>query len=380
MKTTKFTIFAAAALAAAALHAEREIGFGVNAFWAVRGAAPQNRIQNNAVFSPFGFELDCCVMAEAFDSIGRANTAEIMGVLTDFNTVYPQLIEKYDGSLAATNGFSFLSARALCLPNVFQANVDYRKRIAEMNGASVCLDFPIEGAQSWFRAKMDGEMEDFYYPVTTKHDRSRYRFIDVISAAAQLGAQSPATIQKGEFNPVPEEKLEIDFIKTRADIAYRKMKNGIIVRVPLKGGAYLYAYTPFKGVQLSDLAETVNGEKVQELLASIESVTLGDCAQTVADVYMPAMDFMCENDMRDAFMMAKIPESGFVNIDNALQKRTALQYMRFRLLPGTPDEGAEPPKPAPGGAQSFTFNRPFLFIVYFPDSNVIPAMGMFSCR
>ena len=387
MKNKPILSLVVALAALQTLHAERNLGLGVDAYASLKPVV-DGVLQKGApaiAFSPFSFELACCSFAEAFDSIGRADIAENMGVLTDFDSAYRPLVEKFlsPEANAATNGFSMLAARALCLPDVFQANVEYRKRINEMNGTAVCLDHPPTGAESWFKAMMDAQMEDFAYPVSLRHDPSLYRFIDAVVVRATVGVGTGAQLKAVGFAPEDAKISVVPFLRFPATVSYCRNERGFTVRVPLAENTFLYILTPLKGKSLASLEASVKGENIREIIAGVESVTEKDCGSVDGVVELPAMDFTSIVDTDAAFTVAKIPTSGFVHIDSSLAKRESFQYTRF-ILEGAPAEPAEDGKSAKKrqandkGQRRFVFNRPFLFFIYNREADLIPVIGRFT--
>ena len=117
--------------------------FGSDAFNRAVSVAAKGTV----VFSPLSFEIDSVALSDAFDPITKAHFAETLGVLSDFEGVYGELL----GELRAatdTNRFSFISARALCIPSMRMSSVAYRRDIQSLYTAEICPASPKEGEKA----------------------------------------------------------------------------------------------------------------------------------------------------------------------------------------------------------------------------------------
>lgn len=354
--------------------AGRSCAFGVDAF---NASIPANAPEN-ALFSPYSFELDCVALAEAFDSIGRANIAERMGVLTDFEGLFQPLIERYEGE-NATNGIHIVTARTLCLPNVELANIDYRQRIWDMSRTSVCFRWPTLGAESWLKAKMDGEMEDFSMPSASKAESTHYSFVDLVAVRAAIPRLEDAVDGPATFRLAEGKAVTLPFVKLCREVAFRKTPLYQAIRLELENGALMYLAQPAKSKSLSDVRSAISGDNIADFFAAFDSITLADCGTAKANIFIPCFTATTKTDLAKAFIMAKVPQSGFVNIANTLVKRDAMQCVKFSLQlgEGGSNEGSDAAKPQ-AKLPVFAFNSPFFFIVRFPDTEVSPVIGQFT--
>ena len=382
MKRVRLLFVLAAAFAAPALEAARSSAFGLDIF---NTLVPFGETRTS-VFSPISFELDCCVFAEACDPIKRANIAETLGVLTGFDGVYGP-IRKAFAEAPATNRVSFLEARALCLPSVLLSYVEFRRRIWESCGASVCQDWPKKGAEHWLRAKMDGEMEDFEIPLA-RPDSHSYRYFDLVSALARLTGEKPVSEEPGRFTALDGTAGDVVFLRSRRVVDWLSTSDLRLMRLALDGGAYLYLLRPAPGRPFAFLRSLVTGAKLRDLLVSVESVTELDAGRGWCDVRVPKMDLTGKVDLDKGFVLARVPSSGFDFIDKTLTHRDACQRVRFRL------EGPKAAPPAASGGKAApvparadmplkdigdaTFDGPFVFIVYHPESDVVSIVGQYT--
>ncbi len=399
-------IFAAALVASAIsvpAPAARTADFGLGVFNdSVPGIST-----NSAVFSPFSFELDCCIFAEACDPISRAATAECLGVLTELSLYYAPL---YARTSAPTNGLAFLSAYALCLPDIRLSFIEYRRRIQELCGAGVCLSWPPTGAESFLRSMMDGQMEEFeisHPPYATSH----YRYYDLVSVrgAIATNAMEKAAVKNLPFEMPDGTVREVPFLCGRANVDYCRGDVCQTVRLALDGGAWLYLIRPAGNIGFADLRYRLAPSAMRSAMASVVSLTERDAGPAVCDIAFPVLDFASVTDLAKGFQKALVPSQGFDFIHRSLTTRDASQHAKVRISP------PRPPKPLPQDdaaaagrnrddlfddvestddddswrknptewkvprkeVQPFVFSSPFLFIVYNPETDVVSAIGQY---
>ena len=367
------SIFLALALyACACAHAARTSAFGLDVFNVV---APVTNLTNLA-FSPMSFELDACLFAEACDSIGRANVAEAMGVLTEFDSVYGPILKRY-AEVAATNGVSFLAARAFCLPSIAMASSDYRRRIFSLCGAEVCRDFPVKGAECWFRAKMMGEMEGFTLPVV-QSSADRYYFFDLVSVKAAWRGASTGSARR-EFTLPDGTKKTLDFFTSRRTIRFRRGLDYTLYRLPLADETDLYVFLPEPGKSLVDVRVSLWGEKLREVLLSVDEMGTDKAGPARASIVFPKLDFVSETDLSPALLFSKVPQGAFRSMKATLVRRDSMELMRLRIVD---DERipVDDPEYTSNDLGEVAFDRPFIYMIHRKADDTMIALGQFTAQ
>ena len=359
-----------ALFAASGAFAARSSAFGVDSFNAVVPA----EADSNALFSPIGFEMDCSVFGEAVDTISRAAIAESMGVLTDFHGVYRPILDRLE-TVAPSNGFHYVCARAFCLPDIRYATAEYRRRIWDLCGAGVCRLFPQRGAESWFKAKLMGEMEEFEIPVD-RSQNERYRYYDLASVTAAWRGKS-AAVTKREFKSASGKGVPMDFFVLRGTIRYRNAGGRAVYKLPLADGAYLYAIVPAETETLENVRRSVTGEKFAEIRTSVD--TLGDkhAGAAKATVVFPKLDFTTRVNLGEAFLAAKVKQGDFTSLKNTLTSRISEQIVRFKVV-DDPSVNPDEPEYTSTDLGEVVIDRPFMFFVHRPEDDVMSVIGQFT--
>ena len=387
--------------------AARTSEFGVNIF----NTSVEPVALSNAVFSPIAFELDCAVFAEACDPISRANTAEALGVLTELLHFYQPIYQRLS---APTNGYSFVTARAWCLPDIRLAYIEFRKRIWERCGAAVCSSFPPKGAERFLLSMMDGEMEDFCMPLPS-FAKSHYSYFDLVSEKVTIttNAMPQAQIRTGEFHKLTGEVSQVPFLYcNRANVDYCRSQYWQIVRLELEGGAWLYLVRPAENFSFVDMRHQLTPAALYGAMSSVLSLTEKDAGSAYCELSFPLIDMTGETDLAAGFRLALVPSQGFDFIDRSLTTRHAKQRARVRISPpkATTGDAAQSPeteKKAAGeeeedassvaaydpsaqwrvakeqwqaprkNAGVFDFSSPFLFMIYHPELDIVTSIGQY---
>ncbi len=339
-------------------------------------------------FSPISFDIDCCVFAAAASPIERAAIAETLGVLTGLHNMYRPIIESLEA--AGTNGFRFVSARALILGDIRMARNDFRRRIRDLCDAAVCFDWPRKGAERFLVSKMEGDMEDFAL-LDEKLQPTRSRYYDLVSVRATptpakedsedaQGAKEPKAPKvktfTAPFNRADGSKVDVPYMLFPGDVAYARNSYLMTVRLALEGGANLYLFTPAPNVSFAQMRAKITSESLPNIFASVNSITERGVGREILPIALPVMDFTSKTDLGKGFVQARISDMNFEALDKTIVGREASQYMRFRLAP--PENAKSADQPAEGADDITIYNQPFLFIVRHPESGAISVMGQFT--
>ncbi|MBE6381933.1 MAG: hypothetical protein E7049_02840 [Lentisphaerae bacterium] len=366
----RILLLSAALLASSGAFAARSSAFGIDSF---NAAVPADS-DSNALFSPIGFEMDCSVFGEAVDTISRAAIAESMGVLTDFQGVYRPILDRLVNE-APSNGFHYVCARAFCLPDIRLASAEYRRRIWDLNGAGVCRLFPQSGAESWFKAKLMGEMEDFSIPID-RSQHERYRYYDLVSITAAWRGKSAATAKR-DFRSASGSPVPMDFFVLKGTIRYRNAGGRMTYRLPLSDGAYLYAIVPGETETLESVRKGLKGESFAEIRASVEMVGDKNAGAAKATVLFPRLDFTARANLAAPFQAAKVKQGDFMSLKNTLTSRISEQVVRFKVVD---DPSVKPDEPEYTSVDlgEVALDRPFVFFVHRPEDDVMSVIGQFT--
>jgi len=339
--------------------------------------------QDSVVFSPLSSEIDLAVAAESLDTIARANVAEQMGVLVEFGSVYRPLLAHFSDG---TNGFSFTTARGFCLPDLRKTRPDYCVRIQQDYGTEVMPLQPDEGVRCWFRAAMDGQMEDFEVgPEVSKSDR--YSFFDLVSVrAAWLEPFPTSGVRRLSFTTPERTTVALDFMTDIRVAETWEEREYDILKLPLRGGYSFYALLPKPGIELARVREDFSPMEIETLLAMTGTgvAAVGRYRREPTVLVIPRLDLESHVDMTGALQSCRVPTSSLTYLApdiaaNRFEQRVRLVLREFG--PGETPLGerplAEQQKVAPG-MRRLILNRPFLYFVLDNESSVIPVAGQFT--
>lgn len=356
------------------------VRFGADAF----NCAVPPTASDTAVFSPLSFELDSVVFSDAFDPIVKAHFAESLGVLSDLYGFYGQKFE-YFRTVAESNRFYFVSARAICLPDLRMASVSYRSDIQSLN-AEICPASPKDGAESWLRCMLDGDMEDFDIPLGVA-GFGRYAFYDL--ASVRFSWKEPFPVSNTRNVVFKSEDGSEREVCAMCDVRMADLWQNnrfSMIRLPLADGAWLFAMVPNGGLSLADIRPEISAERIDTVLMIMNSVTAIGVSHGPVAVVLPKMDISVEVDLSGAFSNFRFPLKGFARMDDEMRPAAVKQRVRFRL-----DEQGLDPEPlkekpenevvhVDADTKRFILNRPFLFFVYHGPTGTIPVAGQFTGR
>lgn len=377
------SLFLAAALAVSASAADRSVvhvRFGADAF---NSAVPADT-RTSAVFSPYSFEIGCIALSDAFDSITKAHFSETIGVLSDLNEVYGEIMARMKAGAESTNRFSVITARALCLPDIRMASVPYRRELQSLFATEVCPGMPINGAECWLRAAMDGEMEDFDIPIG-KVTSDTYAAYDLVSV--RFSWAEPFPTENTRMLPFRCADGTTKDVETMCDLRRADLwvnRRYSMVRLPLSDSSWFYALLPAAGLSLGDIRGEFSSARVDDLLSVMKSVTINGISHGPVALAIPKMDLTTETDLTDVFLHFRFPLKGFERMDGKMRPSLVRQRARLRL-----DEQGLDPEPlvskdtesivhADADTRRFVLNRPFFFFVHHEPTGTIPVAGQFT--
>jgi len=361
----------------ATLVAATHSGFGLDAFNRAVSAATRG----NAVFSPISFEIDSVIFSEACDALTRAKFAETMGVLNGLESVYQPL----HAALEMTDGkkMSFLHARAFCLPDERKTHPAYRQWMQKTFSAEAfTFDFR-KGAECWFKARMDGEMEDFALPDNAA-SAGRYSFFDLVSFRCSWKEPFPTNNTRDIKFQLADGSTRV--IPAMCDLRVADIwnqKNLTIMRLPMEDSAWFYAILPRQGLAVRDIRGELNSITIVNIVAGMRSITEDGVSHGPAAVVIPKIDILSESDLKMPFGYFRFPLSNMERIESGIQPKFMRQRVRLRIdekgLDDTAvgNKSAEQIVKASSDTVRFVLNRPFLFFVIHENTSTMPVVGQF---
>lgn len=360
------------------LEAARQIGFEADAFNRICPAS----FQKNLVFSPASFEIDCAVIAESLATIPKANVSETLGVVLDFEGMYAPIVEDL---AVRTNGLEMISARGFCVPDLKSSIPAFRQYLERVYGVEVMRLKPARGAESWFRATMDGEMEDFALPSAVVASE-RFSYYDLVSIGVSWLEPFPTeNTRKIKFRPSPE--AEPQTIVAMSDVRLAdtfETKTYTALRLPLKDGAWFYAMLPKSGHGLDEVRADFATARIDQLLSVMASVADPNVSHAPCAIVLPRMSLKSRLNFGAVLTYFKVPLSGLVNVAGTRSAQEYVQIAKFVLAEQGRGEAplVQKPKeaqlPLKDGVKRLVFNRPFFFFVYHEKTHTIPVAGLFS--
>lgn len=366
------------ALTPTRLWAARQIGFETDALNRVYPAS----FAKSVVFSPGAFEIDCAVIAESLETIPKAGVSETMGVVLDFEGLYAPIVEAYAG--AATNGLSITTARGFCVPELKEAAPAFRQQLERVYGVEVMRLWPSRGAEAWFRAAMDGEMEDFSIAKGVARSE-RFSYYDLVSVAPSWVEPFPIeNTRKIKFRASPEAEpksvtciSDVRVADTYETTAYT------LLRLPLKDDAWFYAMLPKEGHTLSEAREDLSSLRIDHLLTVMKSVAEPGVAHGPCAIVLPRLNLRSRLSFTSALSYFRIPSAGLVHVAGTRGANELVQIAKFKLFEQGPGEqpllrkSPDRQVSLSPAVKKLVFNRPFIFFVYHEKTQTIPMAGQF---
>lgn len=362
------------------LSAARHVGFQTDAF---NRAYPAS-LARTAIFSPASFEIDCALIAESLETIPKANVSETMGIVLDFESTFRPVLEALS---VRTNGLSVVTARGFCLPELKEVSPQFRQYLEEVYGTEVLPYFPREGAENWFRATMDGEMEDFSLPLGSLN-LNRYSLYDLVSVSAEWQDPFP-TANTREMPFRPDDTTNVIMVSCMSDVRRAdtwENDDYTLLKLPLKGDAYFYAMLPKAGGDLSPARQDLSSLEIDRILSVTKSVTEKGVAHGSCAIVLPKFDLRSRTSFSSILTYFRIPSKGLVRVAGSRPAHEHVQHVRFRLaehgryetpvLRKAPDEVV----PIDATTKKLVFNRPFLFFVYHESTATVLLAGQFFGR
>lgn len=367
MKRACFLIFSL--LCAFVAEAGRTIGFNADSF---NRAIPGN-YSKNAVFSPYAFEFDAVILADASDPITRANVAETLGVLAELDGVYVPLYKDRP----------FICAKAFCVPEPSKVSPVLRKVLQDNYDTSVLRTFPTKGAEAWLKAAVDGEMEDFQIFSKVAH-KERFAFFDLVSARFDFEEPFPtANTREFNFETATGEKKRVEMMIDARIADTWETSRFSVLRLPMKGGNMFYAIMPKGESTLSDIRRAISSERIDIMLSIMSSVTESGVSRGPVAIALPKMDIVSSFDIGSALRYFRFPSSKLAAIDGDMPSSQLLQRTRFRLDENGASEPlekklAENEVRIDKSTKRMFFTSPFIFFVYNQETASMPVAGQYT--
>lgn len=360
------------------LQAERTAGFSMSAFNSVVPGSVRS-----AVFSPYAFELDSAVISEAFGSIEKSKFVEALGALVGYENVYRPIVERYDA--AVSNDFRLVSARAFLTSSLRLIDPKFRSYIQSEYNAQSCPVRPsAAGAESYFKAAMDGEMEDFRIPAAADVVKG-VSFVDLESFRCRWAEPFPtANTRRIAFVSENGVRSEITAMSDVRAAELWETDRFTMLRLPMCDGAFFHAVLPATGNNLASVRGEFAAEKLNTALVVIRSITESGVYRGNVAVVLPKMTLDTVVDLKPAYLANALPIGGFKDIDLGETPLSCIsQRVRFSLDESGPGGRFIERKHASeevrvAKSRRFVCNRPFLFFVYHEPTRTIPVAGIFA--
>lgn len=367
MKSSRLFLAVLLLGAASTASAERQVSFEAEAFQRISAASPKKTL----VFSPAAFEVDCAVVAESLATIPKANVADRMGIVLDFAGTYMPILEMFR---SPTNDVKMLSARGFCVSDLKTAQPAFRQELESVYDVEVMRLYPSFGAESWFKAAMEGKMDDFAIPANVARSE-RFSFYDLEAVSVAWAEPFPtANTRKIRGAEYLSDVRIADTWET---------KTVTVLRLPLKGEAFFFAILPKEGHSLADARGLFGANEFANLLTIMESVTEPGVSHGPCAIILPRMDIDSRLDLTDVFAAVRVPTKNLVHVAGDQAARELVQRIRFSL-----SEQGEREEPLVkksdrdvvafgASGKKLVFNRPFIFFVYHEPTRTIPVAGQY---
>ena len=355
--------------------AGRTAGFSMSAFNTVVSASSAS-----AVFSPLSFELDCALISEAFGPVEKAAYVEALGALVGYDSVYRPILENYAES--ATNGFSLVSARAFLVPSLRFVTPRYRSFVQSEYRAQVCPVRPAaDGAESFLRAAMDGEMEDFSVPGDVLVSRGA-SFCDLESFRCSWAEPFPRdNTCRRDFTAANGDRRPVEMMSDVRSADVWTTERFSMLRLPMTGGAWFFAVLPAEGVPLAAVRGDFAAEKFDDAMVVFRAAADPSVYHGMVSVGLPKFAVDTVVDLKPAFLSFSLPIGGFKEIFPGQEAVLCSVGQRTRFVLDERGPGGTEAVAVPcggGSARKFVCDRPFLFFVYHEPTRTVPVAGIFA--
>lgn len=365
----RFVLFSLIVALALSLEAGRTVGFGADSFNRV---VPGNYAKN-AVFSPFSFEFDVVLFADASDPIERANVAETLGVLAELDGVYVPLYRECP----------FISARAFCVPEPKKISPVFRKALQDNYDACVLKTFPSNGAEAWLKTTMNGEMENFAIPnkVAVKE---RFAYFDLVSMCFDFDEPFPlSNTRELPFETAEGQKKRVPMMVDARVADTWETSRFSALRLPMKGGNTFYALKPKGEATLDDVRRAISSERIDILLSIMGSITESGVSRAPVVIALPKMDLSSSFELAPAMRYFRFPSKKLQVMGEELQASAIRQHARFRLDENGASQAIETKKPeqeirVDKSTKRLFFTSPFVFFVYNQETSSLLAVGQYT--
>ena len=369
---------ALAVFAAADASAVRHVGFEIDSF---NRAYPVSYARS-FVFSPVSFELDCVLVAESLDTIPKADVSSMMGVLIDFPSAYRPVLEAFEDR---TNGLAVVSARGFCVPDISSASLVFRSHIREEYDSEVMRLFPKEGAEAWFKAMLDGEMDDFEISVDVARSW-KYSFYDLISVSAAWEEPFPleSTKKVPFFANGDTNGFDVVCMSDVRVAEFLDVKEYSMMKLPLKGGAAFFAVLPKDGFGLDSAKADLTSMEIDGIIASFGSDAAPGRYRGPCEITLPRLELLSRTDLSGVFRYFRVPTYGLKHVAAGSSAGDLVQYAKFSLTEHGRGEralirkGDDETIPVTPDTRKAVFNRPFLFFIYHEKTETLLVAGQFA--
>lgn len=374
-------------------HAKRSHTFGLDSY---NRAFPTNRT-DNSVFSPVAAELSTVVISETVDPLARADYAEALGAAAGYDVVYAPVVKQYRKGVE--NDFPIASARAFILPSVKQADANVRSMLFREYDVEFCSSRRhLKGTANWFRAKMDGAMEDFVLPV----DKENILYYDLEYVRLLWPERFPKTGERLAFTASGGTVFDLPAFGAVRMASIWSKGAFTVFSMEMAGGARFFALTPESWHTLSEVRGMLTDDLVKELLATgkEKATTPSDYFNGYVSVKLPEVDILSETDLKEMIAGWKLRLEQFTPIIGHPAVHTARLRVRFRLDGSGLPPKKEVEKPAPvsnptewfanraekrakdealrSATRTYALDRPFVFFVVHESTATMPVVGTFS--
>lgn len=358
-------------------YAGRSVGFGADAF-----ARLMSGYDKSAAFSPISFEIDAVQFANAADTITRANMAETMGVLNDLAATYIPIYRDLNDN-TITDGCSFVSARAFCVPEPRLVAPSFRQRLQDDYSSNVLPIFPKEGAECWFRAMMDGDMEDFAISESVAV-RNRFAYYDLVSICLAWAEPFPRENTKERvFESIDGQKLKLPMIcDSRIATTWENSRMSVL-KLPMADGCDLYLLKPRGKATIEDVKKELTSDRISIVLSIMRSVTEQGVTSGPVAIVIPKFDLISSFDLTSVMRSFKFQTGNIKELGDNLASSSIIQTTRFRLDEngvGTAIEkkNSDEEVKVDQKTKKMLFNRSFLYFVYSAKHDALIVAGQFT--
>lgn len=349
----------------------------------------------NNVFSPVGLAISVAMLGEGTGGNHRANISDALGLLSDFGNAFSYVFKSY-AAASASNYVSITIAPSIWSRKHRTLDIDYRHslhRNFEAETGELVNELPIN---AWTEAKTDGRITRIVEKI---NPRTEILLLNAIAfeGAWKTGFDESRTVPT-DFTCEGGGHVKVPMMHGEADVVRIDSEDYSAMRLPFSApGISMIYLLPPRGKTISAFrGEFGDKISIDGLKANFRSASGVGVKSGMVKIAIPRMEISSRWNIMPALSTFKVPMEGYPRIGpdfkiNEVRQAAYLKIVEtgYSLTPGaTPppvqkkkrgrdydEEEDDRPRAAP--KESFSLDRPFIYLVWDENSDTLLIAGQF---